>query len=93
MKLKNFQFNQNDLICASFPKSGTTLIQEIVYLIQTDFDYQSAKQIDISERFSFLEWPTVQLQKLIIKSDKTRFFKTHLPPEFFNETFQKAKVK
>ena len=93
-QLKNFQFNQNDLICASFPKSGTTLIQEITYLIQTDFDYSSAKKSDISERFSFLEWPSVQIQKLqAIQSDKTRFFKTHLPPEFFNETFQKAKVK
>jgi hypothetical protein len=77
-QLKDFQFKSNDFICASFPKSGTTLIQEIVYLIQTDFDYQSAKQSDISERFSFLEWPTVQLQKL--SSNQSRFFKTHLPP-------------
>ncbi|CAF3313562.1 unnamed protein product, partial [Rotaria sp. Silwood2] len=29
-QLKYFQFNKNDLICASFSKSGTTLIQEIV---------------------------------------------------------------
>jgi hypothetical protein len=93
-QLKKFQFNQNDLICSSFPKSGTTLLQEIVYLIQTDFDYQSAKQIDISERFAFLEWPTTQLTKLSTnQTDKNRFFKTHLPPEFFNQTFQKAKVK
>jgi len=93
-EIKNFQFNKNDCICASFPKSGTTLLQEIVYLIQTNFDYESAKKIDISERFSFLEWPTIQLRKLSSNQDeKTRFFKTHLPPEFFNETFKKAKVK
>jgi hypothetical protein len=93
-EIKKFQFNKTDCICASFPKSGTTLIQEIVYLLQTNFDYESAKQIDISERYSFLEWPSVNLKKLSLnQNDKTRFFKTHLPPEAFNETFQKAKVR
>lgn len=94
-EIKNFQFNKNDFVCISFPKSGTTLLQEIVYLIQTNFDYQSAKKIDISERFSFIEWPTVKLEKLSStnQSDKTRFFKTHLPPQFFNESFKNAKVK
>ncbi|CAF1444703.1 unnamed protein product [Adineta steineri] len=91
--IKKFEFNKTDCICSSFPKSGTTLIQEIVYLIQTNFDYDSAKQIDISERYSFLEWPTTNLKKLSSNSnEKTRFFKTHLPPKFFNETFPKAKV-
>ena len=90
-EIENFQFNPNDSICVSFPKSGTTLLQEIVYLIQTNFDYQSAKQFDISERYAFIEWPTTKLQK-IPESQNTRFFKTHLPPEFFNQTFQNAKV-
>ena len=49
-EIQNFQFNENDCICVSFPKSGTTLLQEIVYLIQTNFDYESAKKIDISEK-------------------------------------------
>jgi hypothetical protein len=87
-QIKKFEFNSDDLICVSFPKSGTTLLQEIVYLIQTNFDYQSAKQFDISERYKFIEWPTTQLQKI----QKPRFFKTHLPPEFFNQTFSNAKV-
>lgn len=92
-EIKNFEFNSNDCICASFPKSGTTLIQEIVYLIQTNFDYESAKKFDISERYSFIEWPTVNLQKLSTnQTDKIRFFKTHLPPSFFNQTSKKAKV-
>jgi hypothetical protein len=94
-ELKKFDFNSTDCICASFPKSGTTLIQELVYLIETNFDYQSAKKIDISERFSFLEWPTIHLQKLSSQNstEKKRFLKTHLPPIFFNQSFQKAKVK
>ncbi|CAF0964231.1 unnamed protein product [Adineta ricciae] len=89
-EIEHFQFNSNDCICASFPKSGTTLIQEIVYLIQTNFDYESAKKIDISERFAFIEWPTVKLQKF--PQNQQRFFKTHLPPTFFNESFTKAKI-
>jgi hypothetical protein len=90
-EIEKFQFYSTDTICVSFPKSGTTLLQEIVYLIQTNFDYQSAKQFDISERYSFIEWPTTQLQK-ISTNQKSRFFKTHLPPEFFNQTFENAKV-
>jgi hypothetical protein len=92
-QIKEFQFNSKDCICISFPKSGTTLLQEIVYLIQTNFDYQSARKLDISERYHFIEWPTENLQKIAQNSnEKSRFFKTHLPPQFLNKSFQKAKV-
>lgn len=92
-RIEQFEFEANDCICASFPKSGTTLLEEIVFLIQTNFDYSSAKKFDISERFAFIEWPTVKLDQLSSnKYEKIRFFKTHLPPRFFNETFSKAKV-
>ena len=93
-RIEQFQFESTDCICASFPKSGTTLLEEIVFLIQTNFDYQLAKKLDISERFAFIEWPTVKLDQFSTnKYEKIRFFKTHLPPKFFNETFSKAKVK
>lgn len=92
--LKSFEFQSNDLICASFPKSGTTLLQELIYLIENDFNYDLAKKKDLSERFAFLEWPTTQLKKISSSSSHSdkRFFKTHLPPRFFNQSFQKAKV-
>ena len=88
IELKSMKFCENDFVCVSFPKSGTTLLQEILYLLLTDFDYQSAKKVDLSERFTYLEWPIIKKQL-----HQTRFFKTHLPRKFFNETFSKCKVK
>ena len=91
--IKEFSFEKTDCICASFPKSGTTFIQELVYLIETQFDYASAKQLDITDRYAFLEWPTVRLERLSkVPPGTTRFFKTHLPPKFFDPSFSKAKV-
>ena len=91
--IKGLTFEKTDCICASFPKSGTTFIQELVYLIETRFDYASAKKLDITERYAFLEWPTVRLESLPnVTPGKTRFFKTHLPPKFFDQSFSKAKV-
>lgn len=92
-QIERLEFQSTDCVCASFPKSGTTLLEEIVFLIQTNFDYQSAKKSDISERFAFIEWPTVKLDQFSANQyGKSRFFKTHLPPKFFNETLSKAKV-
>ncbi|CAF0796013.1 unnamed protein product [Didymodactylos carnosus] len=95
-ELTRFQFDKNDIICSAFPKSGITLIQEIVYLIQSDFNYEQAKQKDISDRFSFLEWPSVSLKELNNEREKypekIRLMKTHLPPIVFNDTFKKAKI-
>ena len=90
-EIQSFQYHSDDVICASFPKSGTTLLQELVFLIENDFDYELAQKEDISQRFAFLEWPTTNLQQLTKK--KRRFFKTHLPPIFFNQSVTKAKVR
>ena len=89
--LEEIEFRPEDSICVSFPKSGTTWIQELIFLLQTNFDFQSAKSQDLSQRYSFLEWPSVHLPQLQQIKGK-RFFKTHLPPQFFNSSFQKAKV-
>ncbi len=92
-QIENIQFQSNHCICASFPKSGTTLIQEIVFLLETDFNYDLAKQFDISERFAFIEWPSTNLNHLSsFQFNQITFFKTHLPPIFFNQSFQNAKV-
>lgn len=91
--IEEIEFTENDIVCASFPKSGTTLLQEIVFLLETNFDWQQAKAKDISERFRFIEWPTQsRTWTKESRTEKKRFFKTHLPPTFFNDSFRKSKV-
>jgi len=92
-EIQSIEFNRNDIICSSFPKSGTTLLQELIFIIENDFNFDLAKKKDLSERFRFLEWPNTNLKDLSRQSNqKQRFFKTHLTPKFFNESFSKAKV-
>lgn len=51
----NFQARSDDIWIATFPRSGTTMTQELIWLIANDFDYERAKQEYLMERFPFLE--------------------------------------
>lgn len=53
-QIDNFKVNNSDIWVTSFPKCGTTWLQEMVYLIATDCDYENAKSY-ITDRFPFLE--------------------------------------
>lgn len=53
-EIDNLEVNDSDIWVTSFPKCGTTWLQELVYLIGTDCNFEKAKTY-ISERFPFLE--------------------------------------
>ncbi|XP_032780884.2 sulfotransferase 1E1 [Daphnia magna] len=50
----NFQLRNEDVFILSFPKSGTTWTQEMVWLIANNCDFQGAKKL-LRERVPFLE--------------------------------------
>lgn len=92
-KLKSFKFRQNDIVLIAFPKTGVTWVQEAVWLLNNDLNYDSAKRINITERVPFLEFPSPGIST-IEKIKDQRLIKTHLPPSllFDNETYEKPKV-
>ncbi|CAH2073434.1 unnamed protein product, partial [Iphiclides podalirius] len=45
----------DDIFVASFPRSGTTWTQELVWLLANDLDYTKAAAIPLSARYIFLE--------------------------------------
>lgn len=53
-KIKNFKIKTDDTWLISFPKTGTTWTQEMVWLISNDLDFKGAEQ-DLRKRFPFLE--------------------------------------
>ncbi|XP_060810784.1 sulfotransferase 1C4-like [Amyelois transitella] len=57
MKLYNMELRPDDVFVATFPKSGTTWTQELVWLIGNNFDYETAAKIFLKERFPFIELP------------------------------------
>ncbi|KAJ6640904.1 Luciferin sulfotransferase [Pseudolycoriella hygida] len=52
----NFQSRPSDLWVASFPRSGTTWTQELVWMIANDLDYGKAKAEPLTKRFPFFEF-------------------------------------
>ncbi|KAJ8981898.1 hypothetical protein NQ317_007290 [Molorchus minor] len=52
----NFMFRPSDVIVATFPRSGTTWVQEMVWLLVNNLDYQKAAEIPLDDRFPFLEY-------------------------------------
>ncbi|KAK5638165.1 hypothetical protein RI129_012460 [Pyrocoelia pectoralis] len=54
--VEEFEIRNEDVIVASFPKSGTTWTQEMVWLLKNDLDYDRAK-VEIYDRFPKFELP------------------------------------
>uniref|UniRef100_A0A4W2FZI1 Sulfotransferase n=1 Tax=Bos indicus x Bos taurus TaxID=30522 RepID=A0A4W2FZI1_BOBOX len=52
----SFQARPDDLLISSYPKAGTTWIQEIVDLIQNGGDVKQSQRAPTHERFPFIEW-------------------------------------
>ncbi|XP_048507706.1 sulfotransferase 1C4 [Athalia rosae] len=51
----NFKARPDDTWVVSYPRSGTTWTQELVWLICNDLDFDTARKVHLTERFPFLE--------------------------------------
>ncbi|XP_077971817.1 sulfotransferase 1B1-like isoform X1 [Styela clava] len=93
-------YQSDDIIVSSFPKSGTTWIQEITWLICNNSDTVAAKKCPLQNRFPFLEMASLSNNsalgiKVLEKwpKNKQRLIKTHLPFETLPVAFQAGKCK
>ncbi|EFA11828.1 luciferin sulfotransferase [Tribolium castaneum] len=57
-QIDNFEVSDNDIWISTFPKSGTTWTQEMVWLIFNNLDFEKAKQ-NLNDRSPFLEISTL----------------------------------
>ncbi|XP_033230911.1 luciferin sulfotransferase-like [Belonocnema kinseyi] len=53
-RVENFEVRDDDIWVCSFPKTGTTWTQEMVWCLANDLDFERGKVI-LQERFPFLE--------------------------------------
>lgn len=72
--------------------TGTTWVQEIVYLIQTNLNFQTAKEVSIENRFPYLEYHYPGL-KVINEMKSPRLIKTHLPLTLLPEEIKQKNPK
>lgn len=86
-EIDKFQARPDDVYVVSFPKTGTTWVQEIVYLIANNLDFETAESLTLETRFPFLEfiYPGI---KSINKLPSPRFIKTHLPLPLLPKSIQ-----
>lgn len=75
-EVKNMPLTIDDIVLASHPKTGTTWVQEIMYLILHDCDLEKAKSAPIDVRVPYLEWPECGY-RVMHDSPSPRFVKTH----------------
>lgn len=55
-EIYNFQARSSDVYICTYPRSGTTWTQEMIWLICNDLDYETAQKRTLNERFPFFEW-------------------------------------
>uniref|UniRef100_A0A1B0DM57 Sulfotransferase domain-containing protein n=1 Tax=Phlebotomus papatasi TaxID=29031 RepID=A0A1B0DM57_PHLPP len=53
--LYNFDVRPDDVWVVTFPKSGTTWVQEMVWQICNDLDYERSKKENLMERVPYFE--------------------------------------
>ena len=87
----------DDIWVCSFPRSGTTMTQELVYLIQT-LDFEKANSLLLDARFPMIDLlldgvPYYGGLKMIENLPSPRFVKTHLQHFLLPEQLRSGKGK
>nr|XP_033817464.1 sulfotransferase 2B1-like [Geotrypetes seraphini]XP_033817465.1 sulfotransferase 2B1-like [Geotrypetes seraphini]XP_033817466.1 sulfotransferase 2B1-like [Geotrypetes seraphini] len=86
-----FQVRDQDVFNITYPKSGTTWMQEILTLIQSDGDTTISHTVPNWERVPWLELPL--FVKKLESQHSPRFLASHLPVHLFPKSFFTSKAK
>ncbi|GFU26033.1 sulfotransferase 1C4 [Nephila pilipes] len=73
-----YEARDDDIYVVSYPKTGTTWLQEIIYLIQSNVDLDSARKLNLDERFPYIEHSKTNFNE-VKNMSSPRLLKTHLP--------------
>ncbi|KAH0626566.1 hypothetical protein JD844_001628 [Phrynosoma platyrhinos] len=90
-----FQAKPDDLLICTYPKAGTTWMQEIVDLLQHGGDPQKCAQVPIYDRIPFLEkfqFSPTGLEE-VEAMPSPRIIKTHLPVQLLPPSFWEQNCK
>ncbi|XP_019391604.1 PREDICTED: sulfotransferase family cytosolic 2B member 1-like [Crocodylus porosus] len=86
-----FQFRAGDVVVATYPKSGTTWMQEILTLMYSKGDGQLAKTVPNWARAPWLEH--IYFKDMMQAGREPRIITTHLPCHVLAPALKKAKAK
>ncbi|NXS13932.1 ST1D1 Sulfotransferase, partial [Neodrepanis coruscans] len=95
-QVKVFQARPDDLLIATYPKSGTTWLSEVTDMIYHDSDVKKCQRDAIYNRVPFLEMTVPGLPSGVEQLENTsypRLVKTHLPVQLFPTSFWEKDCK
>lgn len=84
---KKMTLRSDDTFVIGYPKSGTTYVEEIAWLINNNLDFQGAKDIMHWIRVTFVD--VGYTQAFLDEIPSTRTFKSHLPLKYLPENVEK----
>ncbi|XP_005068234.1 sulfotransferase 1E1 [Mesocricetus auratus] len=94
--VETFLARSDDIVIATYPKSGTTWISEIVYMICKEGDVEKCKEDTIFNRVPILEGCHPEIfngVKQLKEKESPRIVKTHLPPRLLPTSFWEKNCK
>ena len=89
-KIATMPVQNEDIFVASFPKSGTTWLQQVVYLL-TNPNSENDEQ-NMEWKFPYLEHVYPGFSEIEKRFGSPRLIKTHLPKELLPDQVDNAKV-
>ncbi|XP_065113743.2 sulfotransferase 2B1-like [Paramisgurnus dabryanus] len=89
---EDFTFRPDDILIVTYPKSGTTWMQEIVPLIVSEGDFTPILTVPNWDRVPWLEEQRAMLLNLE-ERPTPRIFATHYHRQMMNESFFKIKPR
>lgn len=58
--IKDFKVRDDDIWILTYPKSGTTLGTEMIWLLCSNLDYEEAAKTELINRLTHLEWVSLR---------------------------------
>ncbi|KAF0029536.1 hypothetical protein F2P81_018641 [Scophthalmus maximus] len=91
-EIANFSLRSSDIWIVTYPKSGTSLLQEVVYLVSQGADPDEIGLMNIDEQLPVLEYPQPGLD-IIQELTSPRLIKSHLPYRFLPTAMHNGEAK
>ncbi|XP_027703388.1 sulfotransferase family cytosolic 2B member 1-like [Vombatus ursinus] len=89
----NFQFQDTDVLLVTFPKSGTTWMQQILSLIFNKEDFQNIQSIPTWARVPWIEQIYLSNYLPQMEASKPRLFTTHLTANLLINNLKTSKTR
>ncbi|CAB3253111.1 unnamed protein product [Arctia plantaginis] len=61
-EIYNLEVRPDDIWITPFSRSGTTWVQELVWLVTNNLDFETARSVPLVKRYAFIEYPTLKAE-------------------------------